>query len=107
MIDFFELRENLLGTIKKAVGIKKKRPDPRDELGNKMANDGSNDPAQKLRDKIDELEAKLKVTSKRYKAAQDSTAPDAEDKEDYWGGIEQGQAEELRRLKDKLKKMAG
>ena len=95
-----------MGFAKKAVDKVKQKVKGKPE-DDEMSNDGSNDPAQIVRDKIDELEAKLKVTTKKWKAAQDSTAPNADEKEDYWGEIEMNQTMELKKLKDKLKKMAG
>lgn len=100
MKDFFELREN----INEILGFgKKKKEEPKDQYGRKMKNDGSNDPHQVLTDKIDKLEAKLKATREKLKKAQ---GPDGDDEsEDYWGGIEMNQTQELEKLKDKLKAM--
>tara|TARA_B100001057_G_scaffold140000_1_gene139697 strand:- start:468 stop:941 length:474 start_codon:yes stop_codon:yes gene_type:complete len=87
----------VLGAIKKAVAkvTGKKRPERK--------GDGSDDPGQKLMDKIDKLEAKLKVTREKLKKAQ---GPDGDDdSEDYWGGIEMNQTQELEDLKAKLKDM--
>lgn len=100
MKDFFELREN----INEILGFgKKKKEEPKDRFGGKMKNDGSNDPHQVLTDKIDKLEAQLKDTREKLKKAQ---GPDGDDEsEDYWGGVEMNQTQELEKLKDKLKKM--
>ena len=81
---------------------KKKKEEPRDQYGRKMKNDGSNDPHQVLTAKIDKLEAKLKATRKKWTDAQDKGDEEAED---YWGGVEMNQTQELEKLKDELKKM--
>jgi len=98
--DFFEFREDINEVL--GFGLSKRKKAKADQ-GNKRSNDGSDDPHQVLTDKIDKLEAKLKATREKLKKAQ---GPDGDDdSEDYWGGIEMNQTQELEKLKDRLKKM--
>tara|TARA_Y100001937_G_scaffold16913_1_gene23330 strand:- start:2888 stop:4858 length:1971 start_codon:yes stop_codon:yes gene_type:complete len=86
--------DEVLGAVKKAaksVGRKIDKVAGTDLSGDKQA---------KIKAQIKELEKKLAATAAKHKKAQDDGD---EEREDYWGGIEAGQASDLENLKDKLR----
>ena len=92
----------VLGFVKKAVDkIKGKSgmSDKAKDNADKMKNDGSNDPAQVLKDKIDELQAKMKSYEKKEKDAE------SDEKADYWLELFNKAAEKVTDLKKKLKEV--
>jgi len=89
-----DVDENLLGTIKKAVGkAVGKKPERK--------NDGSDDPAQKVQDEIDALTLKIKKYEKQEKEA------DNDDSADYYLELQNKAHDKIHDLKQKLKKAQG
>lgn len=89
-----DVDENLLGTIKKAVGkVTGKKPERK--------NDGSDDPAQKVQDEIDKLLLKIKKYEKQEREA------DNDDSADYYLELQNKAHDKIHDLKQKLKKAQG
>jgi len=100
-----DVDENLLGTIKKAVGkvVGKKKEKQSGPISKSDADSIFNNPGQ-LKARLAQAKEKLKKTREKWQAAQDKGDDDAED---YWGGIEMKQTIEVEKLEAKLKKARG
>ncbi len=93
--------DEILGGIKKVAQKVKQKIKGTPKPGTKMKGDGSNDPAQKMMDEIDVLQAKMKDYQKKEKEAAD------DDKADYWLNAYNNAADKVYDLKQKLKKEVG